>query len=218
MVDRLQARLVSPAGAALLVLVALASYAVQALAWPLERGRDSWDYWLTFLQLADRDPPFSALQVFRTPVAPLVTGIPMWLGGARLTEVAFAFLYALSILGWAWAVVPISRRAALATALVLLVTPTYAGLFHEVSSDPVFASIVAWWAGAVVRAWKTGATWWLVGVGVGVALMTLCRPASQVALLACVLVPLVARRGARRIAAGVVVSLAAAVIPLGAWA
>ena len=48
--------------------------------------------------------------------------------------------------------------------------------------------------------------------------MTLCRPASQVALLACVLVPLVARRGARRIAAGVVVSLAAAVIPLGAWA
>ena len=205
MVDRLQARLVSPAGAALLVLVALASYAVQALAWPLERGRDSWDYWLTFLQLADRDPPFSALQVFRTPVAPLVTGIPMWLGGARLTEVAFAFLYALDPrLGLGGRL--ISRHAALATALVLLVTPTYAGLFHEVSSDPVFAFHRRLVGGGGGRAWKTGATWWLVGVGVGVALMTLCRPASQVALLACVLVPLVARRGARRIAAGVVVS------------
>ena len=84
-------RLVSRRGGALLVLVALASYGVQALAWPLERGRDSWDYWLWFLQAGDSDPPFSALQVFRTPVAPLVTGIPMWLGGARLTEVVFAW-------------------------------------------------------------------------------------------------------------------------------
>ena len=51
----------------------------------------------------------------------------MWLGGAALTEVVFAVLYALSILGWAWAVAPISRRAALATALVLLLAPPYAG-------------------------------------------------------------------------------------------
>lgn len=218
MTSRLTERLVSSRGAGLLVLVALASYALQALAWPLQRGRDSWDYWLAFLQLGDRDPPFSALQVFRTPVAPLVTGIPMWVGGARLTEGVFAVLYALSILGWAWAVVPISRRVALATALVLLVTPTYAGLFHEVSSDPVFAFLLAWWAGAVVRAWKTGATSWLAAVGVGVALLTLCRPASQVAVLACVLVPLVARRGGRSILAGMAVALTAAAVPLGAWA
>ena len=211
-------RLVSRRGAALYVVVALASYAVQAVAWPLQRGRDSWDYWLTFLQFADRDPPFSALQVFRAPVAPLVTGIPMWVGGARLAEAVFALLYALALLGWAWAVVPISRSAALATALVLLVVPTYAGLFHDVSSDPVFAFLLAWWAGAVVRAWRTGSTWWLVGVGLGVALLTLCRPASQVALLACVLVPLVARRGARPVLAGVAVALVAALLPLGAWA
>ena len=104
MTARWTVRLVSRRGAALLVVVALASYALQALAWPLERGRDSWDYWLWFLQVADGEPPFSALQVFRTPVAPLVTGIPMWLGGAGLTEVVFAALYALSLLGWAWAV------------------------------------------------------------------------------------------------------------------
>ena len=55
-------------------------------------------------------------------------------------------------------------------------------------------------------------------VGLGVALMTLCRPASQVAVLACVLVPLVARHGGRRILAGTAVALAAAILPLGAWA
>jgi hypothetical protein len=215
---RLTERLVTRRGGALLVIVGLASYALQALAWPLERGRDSWDYWLWFLQAADGDPPFSALQVFRTPVAPLVTGIPMWAGGARLTELVFALLYALALLGWAWAVVPVSRSAALATALVLLVTPTYAGLYHEVSSDPVFAFLLAWWAGAVVRAWQAGSDRWLVAVGLGVTLLTLCRPAAQVALLACVLVPLVARRGGRRILAGAAVALAAAVVPLALWA
>jgi hypothetical protein len=211
-------RLVSRRGGALLVLVALASYGLQALAWPLERGRDSWDYWLWFLQAGDSDPPFSALQVFRTPVAPLVTGIPMWVGGAHLTEVVFALLYALSLLGWAWAVVPISRAAALATALVLLVTPTYAGLFHEVSSDPVFAFVLAWWAGAVVRAWLTGSNAWLAAVGIGVALLTLTRPAAQIALLACVLVPLLARRRWTPALRGVATCLAAAVLPLAAWA
>lgn len=215
---RLTERLVSPGGAALLVIAGLASYGLQALAWPLQRGRDSWDYWLAFLQLADTDPPFSALQVFRTPVAPLVTGLPMWIGGARLTEVVFALLYALSILGWAWAVAPISRAAALATGLVLLVTPTYAGLYHEVSSDPVFAFLLAWWAGAVVRAWRTGSLAWLGAVGGGVALLTLCRPAAQVALVACVVVPLVVVRGRRRVLAGITVSLLAAAFPLAAWA
>ncbi len=215
---RLADRLVSPLGAAGLVAVALASYALQALAWPLQRGRDSWDYWLWFLQAGDREPPFSALQVFRTPVAPLVTGIPMWVGGAHLTEAVFAVLYALAILGWAWAVVPISRRAALATGVVLLLAVPYAGLFHEVSSDPVFAFLFAWWAGAVVRAWMTGSSGWLVAVGVGVALLTLCRPASQIAILACVLVPLVARRGRRATLGAVATCLAAAVLPLAAWA
>jgi hypothetical protein len=218
MLARLADRLVSPRGAVALVAVALASYALQALAWPLERGRDSWDYWLWFLQLADTAPPFSALQVFRTPVAPLVTGPPMWIGGAALTEIVFAALYALSLLGWAWAVVPISRRAALATALVLLVAVPYAGLFHEVSSDPVFAFLVAWWAGAVVRAWATGSTGWLIAVGVGVALLTLCRPASQIAILSCVLVPLLARRGRRLVLTGLATCLAAALLPLAAWA
>ena len=71
----------------------------------------------------------------------------------------------------------------------------YAGLFHEVSSDPVFAFLLAWWAGAVVRAWSTGSTGGSRRSALGVALLTLCRPAAQVALLACVLVPLVARRG-----------------------
>ena len=67
------------------------------------------------------------------------------------------------------------------------------------------------------RAWSTGAASWLAAVGAGVALMTLCRPASQVAVLACVVVPFVVVRSRRQVVRGVAIALAAAVLPLLAW-
>ena len=85
-------------------------------------------------------------------------------------------------------------------------------------ATPVFALVLAWWAGAVVRAWLIGSTTWLSAVGVGVALLTLTRPAAQIALLACVLVPLLARRRWTPALRGVATCLAAAVLPLAAWA
>jgi hypothetical protein len=210
--------LASGRGAALLGTVALASYAVQALAWPLERGRDSWDYWLWFLELFDRDPPFSALMAFRTPVTPLVVGLPMQVGGAALLEVVMGLIYALTIVGWAWAVRPLGSRIAVATGFVMLINVPFAGLFHEVSSDFVFASLFALFAGLVIRALRAPTSRRLVLVGLSVALLTLCRPTGQVAIVACLVIPLLARKGARPRTAGVAVAVLAAVIPLGLWA
>ena len=139
-------------GVALLFAVALVVYWIEALAWPLQRGRDSWDYWLYYLQLADRHPVFWAVQVFRTPVTPLVTGIPMTIGGARLLEAVMGVIYAAGIVGWAWAARPFGRVAAIATALVALALLPYAAMFHEVSSDFLFGALLAPWAGLVVRA------------------------------------------------------------------
>src|SRR5205085_2687155 len=93
-------------GVAVLFVLGLADYWVQALAWPLQRGRDSWDYWLYFLQLLDRHPPFSQVMLFRTPVTPIVTGLPMLIGGGQFLEATMSVIYALSVLGWAWAVRP----------------------------------------------------------------------------------------------------------------
>jgi len=210
--------LASRRGVIVLGLAALMSYAVQALAWPLERGRDSWDYWLWFLQLFDREPPFSALLAFRTPITPLVVGAPMALGGAQLLEVLMALAYALAVVGWAWAVLPLGRRVAIATGLALLVCVPYAGLFHEVSSDFVFATLFALWAGLVVRALARPSRGRLILVGVGVAALALSRPTGQIAIAACVLVPVVALRGARERLAGVAMALVAALVPLAGWA
>src|SRR3989442_9249595 len=80
-------------GVAALFVVALAAYWLEALAWPLQRGRDSWDYWLYYLQLLDHHPPFSAVMVFRTPPAPIVTGLPMQIGRAPLPQGVLSFLF-----------------------------------------------------------------------------------------------------------------------------
>ncbi len=212
------ATLVSRRGALALFVVALTSYALQALAWPLERGRDSWDYWLWFLQALDRDPPVDALMPFRTPVTPLVTGAPMALGGARLSEIVLGLLYATTVVAWAWAVVPLGKRVAAAVGLLMLVNLPFAGLFHEVSSDAVFAALFAPWAGIVIRSLARPSRRNLVLLGIGVAALTLCRPTGQVAVVACLLVPLLALPAWRPRLTGVAVAVLAAVIPLGLWA
>lgn len=218
MVERLLRLADSWRGAALLFSLALAAYWLQALAWPLQRGRDSWDYWLYFLQLLDREPPFSALQVFRTPVAPLLTGAPMSIGGAQLLEVVMALTYAGAVVGWAWAARPFGRLAAVATGLVVLIHLPYAALFHQVSSDFVFAALLAPWAGLVVRAVLRSARWTLVGVGLGAAILTLTRPANQVLVLAVAAVALVAPGSWRRRSARLGIALAAMLVPLALWA
>lgn len=210
--------LASRRGALALFGLAVVAFALQAAAWPLQRGRDSWDYWLWFLQALDRDPPVDALMPFRTPVTPLVTGAPMWLGGARLTEILLAVAYAATIVAWAWAVAPLGRRVAVATGLVMLVNLPFAGLFHEISSDFAFASLFAVWAGVVIRALVHPSRRNLVLLGVGVAALTLCRPTGQVAVVACVLVPLIALRSWRPRLTGVAIALVAAAVPLGLWA
>ena len=49
----------------------------------MAKGRDTWDYLAYYLQLADSAPPLEMLQQFRTPLTPLVVGLPLDLGGSR---------------------------------------------------------------------------------------------------------------------------------------
>jgi hypothetical protein len=199
--------------------LALIAYGIEALAWPLQRGRDSWDYWLYYLQLADRHPPFSDVQLFRTPLTPIVTGLPMSIGGAGLLEIVMALMYAGAVVAWAWAARPFGRGAALATAAAVLVLQLpYAALFHEVSSDFLFGALLPLWAGFVVRA-AVRPTWpTFVGIGLGAAALTLTRPAGEVLVLAAVLAALVPRGPWRVRGMRVGVAAASVILPLVVWA
>lgn len=207
------------AGAGVIFAIAFVAYWIEALAWPLQRGRDSWDYWLYYLQLGDRHPVFWAVQLFRTPLTPLITGIPMSIGGARLLEVVMAVIYAATVVGWAWAARPFGAVCALSVATVVLAFQLpYATLFHQISSDFVFAALLPLWAGLVVRAVLRPNWAVLTGVGVVAAALTLARPAGQVMVIAALCAGLVGAGSLRVRALRTAIVLAAAVLPLLVWA
>ena len=215
MIARLNGRLC----AAVLFVVAVAVYWIEAIAWPLQRGRDSWDYWLYYLQLGDRHPVFWGVQLFRTPLTPLVTGIPMSIGGARLLEIVMSVIYAGAIVGWAWAARPFGAVCAASVAVVMLAFQLPdATLYHQVSSDFLFAALLPLWAGLVVRAVLRPGRSMLIGVGVVAAALTLARPAGQVLVVTAACAAILGAGSMRSRAVRTAIVVAAAVVPLLLWA
>lgn len=200
-----------------LFVLAFAVFWVESLGWPMAKGRDTWDYLVYYLQLFDTDPPIRELQLFRTPLTPITVGLPLDLGGTMLLEVVFGLLFATSIVAWSATALLFGRIPALFTAVLLLVYPGYATLYHQASSDAVFAAGLAVWALLLARALDRPSGGRFAAVGLGIAALVLIRPANQV-LLPFALAPLAAYLAWRRRLALTLVCAAAAVLPLVAWA
>jgi hypothetical protein len=169
--------------AAALVLVAgLAVYTFQAIAWPMSAtwGRDADQYVLYYLELGRGRPLFPELMLFRTPVAPLLLGAPLQLGGIRLLEVSMALLYAISVVAWARAALFFGPLPAALTALVLLAWPPYGAIFHQVDSDPIFALGLSLWAPLAIKALIERSPRLFALNGLAVALLVLARPPNVI--------------------------------------
>jgi hypothetical protein len=108
------------------------------------------------------------------------------------------------------------RIPALFASVLLLVYPGYATLYHQASSDAVFATGLAVWALLLARALDRPSTWRFVAVGAGIAVLVLIRPANQI-LLPLALVPLLAAVPWRRRLVSSAACMAAAALPLVAW-
>jgi hypothetical protein len=208
-----------PTRSAVIVLFALGLvvFYVEALGWPMAKGRDTWDYLVYYLQLPDGSPPMSELQLFRTPLTPIVVGLPLQLGGSALLELVFGLLYATTIVAWSATALTFGRVPALFTAGLLLVYPAFATLYHQASSDAVFATGLALWSLLLARTLRSPSGWRFAALGAGMAALVLIRPANQV-LLPLALVPLLVPVAWRRRAAWSGACLGAALVLLGAWA
>jgi hypothetical protein len=215
--QRLLAFAPTRAAAVALFLLALAVFWLEALGWPLAKGRDTWDYLAYYLQLFDSDPPLSELQVFRTPLTPLVLGGPLELGGSALLEAVLGVLYAISIVAWSATALTFGRVPALFAALLLLVYPAYATLYHQASSDAIFATGLACWALLLARTLERPSGWRFAAVGAGIAVLVLIRAANEI-LLPLALVPLLTRMPWSRRLVWSGACVVAALVPLAAWA
>lgn len=204
-------------GAAVLFLVALAVYAVRAIGWPLRGGRDLDEYLYDYVQFFDWQPLLPWSMLFRTPVPGLVDGAALDFAGGFFAEPLMAVLFAASVVAWSLAAHAFGARAALLVAVALLAYPAYGLMFHEVSSEPLFAAAFALWALLVVRAARAPSAQRFALVGAAVALLALIRPGNAV-LLAFIVFPFVlpGDRRQRLLRAGAFLS--AALIPLIAWA
>jgi hypothetical protein len=155
--------------------------------------------------------------LFRTPATPLVVGPALDVAGGFFAEPLLAVLFASSVVAWASVARRFGARCALLVALALLVYPAYGLMFHELSSEPVFAAAFALWALLVVRTWEQPTSGRFAVAGLGVALLALVRPGNAI-LIAFVAYPLLLRANWRRRLLRAGAFGAAAALPLLAWA
>jgi glycosyl transferase family 87/dolichyl-phosphate-mannose-protein mannosyltransferase len=204
-------------GVGVVFLAALAVWWLQALVIPLGPGRDFGTYLGSYAQLFHSDPIDLGYVLGRTPLAPLFMGALLDFVGGALAEPAVSLLYAASIVAWFLAARTFGGKAALLTAVVLVAYPGYGILFHELSSDTVFAAAFAGWALLFVRVIRapSPARFALVGAGVGV--LALIRPANQT-LLVLALLPLMLRTPWRARIVSSAAFLLPAVVLLAGWA
>jgi hypothetical protein len=127
-----------------------------------------------------------------------------------------ALLYALSVTAWFSASRRFGPAASIATVTALLLYPGYVLLFHQLSSDAVFAAGFALFALLVVRAFERTTTGRVAALGGGIALLVLIRPVAQVLLLFALL-PLLAAKTWRSRFVATGVCAASAIVPLLGW-
>lgn len=171
---------------------------------------------MAYVQLFDRDVLLPWSLLFRTPVTPLVGGGALDVAGGALAEPLMAVLFAGSVVAWSAAARYFSPRAALAVAIALLLYPGYGAMFHELSSEVVFAAAFALWALLLTRAAFAPSVGRFALVGLGVATLALVRPGNAV-LLVFGLFPLLLRHGCRERLSWCAAVLVAALLPLVGW-
>jgi Glycosyltransferase family 87/Dolichyl-phosphate-mannose-protein mannosyltransferase len=204
-------------GVAIVFAASLAVWWLQALVIPLGAGRDLATYLGAYVQLFQSHAIDLGYVLGRTPIAAVVVGGLLDLAGGALAEPAMSLLYAASIVAWFLAARTFGGKAALLTAAVLLLYPGYGILFHELSSDAVFAAAFAGWALALVRVLRAPSVKGFAVLGAGVGLLTLVRPGNQ-ALLVFALLPFVLRLAWRTRIVSAAAFVVPAVVLIGGWA
>jgi len=196
---------------------ALALFALQSLAVSLVLGRDSEDYAIHGWELFEREPLFPRLMLARTPVTGVLIDAFYAAGGAIGLEVGLGLLFAAAVTGWVAAARQWGRKPAVAMFVLLAVVPTYGLFFHRVSSDAVFAAVLALVAYLAVRMARRPSVACAFALGASVALLILTRPSGQPFLILALLPLGLVLPWARRARLSLMVAVAALVLVAG-WA
>jgi hypothetical protein len=198
-----------------LFAVALVVFALETIFLPVYAGRDMGRYVETYVQLGYHVPILPSVLDTRAPLAALGVSVPLEISGWGPT-VFLALLYAASLVAWASVAFIFGRRAALATAVVLLLYPGYAILFHQLASDSLFAAGFAGWSLLLARAMVGPSISAFLAAGAGAGALVLIRPANQV-LIVMAVTPLFVRAAWRQRLAGLAAFFIGDVVVAQSW-
>ena len=215
-VNWLESRVGTLRGGATVFALALVVFGLRSIALPVIPGRDFGTYIGYYVQMWDWHSVVPMSMLYRTPLAPLVIGGTLDLLGGWGLEVVMALLFAASVVSWTRTALAFGSRAALVTAVALLVYPGYGILFHTPASEPVVAAAFAAWALAVTRAWVAPSYGRFAVVGAATAATALARPAFQLLVLVAAL-PLILRLPWRTRLACTTACAGVALAVLGSW-
>ncbi len=173
---------------AILFCMAFITYYVQSLAWPFTLGRDGANYLLYYLDFLSKDPVYHLIMVMRTPIAPLLYGSLLSLGGVRLTEFVLAIVYSGAIVGIFAIARMWSNKLAILAALLVNFYPTYGALYHTISSEAPMAFFFIIWSVYFLVTIHNPSAKRFIGLGVVAFLLILTRP-TFIALILYAVVP-----------------------------
>ena len=163
-------------------VAAACSYCLQSIAWPMYDllHRDAADYVATFLELGRSDPLFPQQMLARPPVTPLVVGGAMELGGPYLLELVMGLAFIATVCAYFAAARKLGSASAVVIAVLLVLSFDVGALYHQATSDALFATGLALLALALARAWERPTTRRFALAGIVAAGCTLVRPSGVV--------------------------------------
>lgn len=213
---RVEPRVDTRAGTLVVGLVALVAHSLLTLVFPVIEGRDYVTYLRVYAEMWSWTSVIPWEMLWRMPVAPALLGVPLDLLGPWGARVVIALGFAATVMLWFRVATRFGPLAAVATAVVLVASPSFGLLFHRYSSDAVAGVVFAALALATARAWERPTTSRFALLGVSITVMVLTRPAHQVAL-ALVLLPLLRPGGRHERVRWIGACALCSVLPLLLW-
>jgi len=174
----------------IVICISLLAYWLHSLAWPLHPGRDWDDYVRLFTLISDgnllqklslRDWGMLGPSIsHRLPVTPLLTGFVFILGGPILLEIslslAFCFVnVAAFTIGSYW-----GRIVGVISVILLCLSQPYIYLFHQTSSDALYATFLMLFFFAGFRFLHSQKFQTTIVIGLITFLVYFTRPSGQI--------------------------------------
>ncbi|MBN1537157.1 MAG: glycosyltransferase family 39 protein [Anaerolineales bacterium] len=160
----------------ILFFVALATYYMQSIAWPFTLGRDGGNYITYYLDILSKEPVFKIMMLLRTPIAPLLYGLLLSLGGVVLTELVMGLLYSGAIIGIYHITKMWSIKLAFISALIVNFYPSYGAIYHTISSEAPLSLLFILWCLFFLKIVHNPGVKEFIGLGAMVFLLILTRP------------------------------------------